>query len=116
RENLEEVEADTEAAFAKRRELVKLLVERIVASRDEEGRPKVDITYRFGPPVEEGTGRCVDGERNPVEFTARNVVEDEEAFAELERMGTMSTPVTVIGGEEVVVGFERKKLERLLRL
>lgn len=51
-----------------------------------------------------------------VEFTARNVVEDEEAFAELERMGTMTTPVTVIGGEEVVVGFDRKKLERLLGL
>ncbi len=51
-----------------------------------------------------------------VEFTARDVVEDEEAFAELERMGTMTTPVTVIGGEEVVVGFDRKKLERLLGL
>ena len=51
-----------------------------------------------------------------VEFTARNVAEDEEAFAELERMGTMTTPVTVIGGEEVVVGFDRKKLERLLGL
>ncbi len=50
------------------------------------------------------------------EFTARNVVEDEEAFAELERMGTMTTPVTVIGGEEVVVGFDRKRLERLLGL
>ena len=51
-----------------------------------------------------------------VEFTARNVVEDEEAFAELERMGTMTTPVTVIGDEEVVVGFNRKRLERLLGL
>ncbi len=51
-----------------------------------------------------------------VEFTARNVVEDEEAFAELERMGTMTTPVTVIDEEEVVVGFDRKKLERLLGL
>jgi glutaredoxin len=51
-----------------------------------------------------------------VEYTARNIVEDEEAFAELERMGTMTTPVTIIGGEEVVVGFDRKKLERLLGL
>ncbi len=51
-----------------------------------------------------------------VEYTARNIVEDEEAFAELERMGTMTTPVTIIRGEEVVVGFDRKKLERLLRL
>ena len=51
-----------------------------------------------------------------VEYTAKNVAEDEEAFAELERMGTMATPVTVIGGEEMVVGFDRKKLERLLEL
>jgi glutaredoxin len=51
-----------------------------------------------------------------VQFTARNVAEDEEAFAELERMGTMTTPVTVIDGEEVVVGFDRKKLEQLLGL
>ena len=49
-----------------------------------------------------------------VEYTAKNVAEDEEAFAELERMRTMATPVTVIGGEEIVVGFDRKKLERLL--
>ena len=51
-----------------------------------------------------------------VEYVAKNVSEDEEAFAELERMGTMATPVTVTGGEEVVVGFDRKKLERLLEL
>jgi len=51
-----------------------------------------------------------------VEYTAKNVAEDGEAFAELERMGTMATPVTVIGGEEIVVGFNRKKLERLLEL
>ena len=51
-----------------------------------------------------------------VDYTAKNVSEDEEAFVELERMGTMATPVTVIGGEEVVVGFDRKKLERLLEL
>ncbi len=31
-------------------------------------------------------------------------------------MGTMTTPVTVVGGEEVVVGFDRKKLERVLEL
>ena len=51
-----------------------------------------------------------------VEYTAKNVAEDEEAFAELQQMGTMATPVTVIGGEEMVVGFDRKKLERLLEL
>ena len=51
-----------------------------------------------------------------VEYTAKNVAEDEEAFAELQQMGTVATPVTVIGGEEIVVGFDRKKLERLLKL
>ncbi len=49
--NLEEVEGDSEEAFESRRELAKLLVEKIVVSRSEEGRPKVGITYRFGPPA-----------------------------------------------------------------
>ena len=52
-----------------------------------------------------------------VDFAIRNIADDdEEALAELERMGTMTTPVTVIGGSEVVVGFDRKKLEHLLGL
>ncbi|MDP9458619.1 MAG: glutaredoxin family protein [Actinomycetota bacterium] len=54
-----------------------------------------------------------------VEPTVRNIAEDEEAMAELERMGTMTTPVAVIGGEageEVVVGFDRPRLERALGL
>ena len=38
---------------------------------------------------------------------------DPEAMAELEKIGVMTTPVTVIDGE-VVVGFDRKKLEALL--
>ena len=40
-------------------------------------------------------------------------------MAELERMGTMTTPVAVIGsetGKEVVVGFDRARLERTLGL
>jgi hypothetical protein len=49
RKNLSEVERDTEEAYLHRRELVKLLVEKITADRDEDGRAKVDITYRFGP-------------------------------------------------------------------
>ncbi|MCA1716132.1 MAG: glutaredoxin family protein [Actinobacteria bacterium] len=51
-----------------------------------------------------------------VEFTTRNIAEDEDAIAELERMGTMTTPVTVIDGDEVVVGFDREKLSRSLGL
>lgn len=68
RENLEEVEADTEEAFAKLRELVKLLVERIVASRGEEGRLKVDITYRFEPPADEAARSGVYGIQNSTLF------------------------------------------------
>ena len=48
--NLDEVEQDTKEAFENRRKLAKLLVERIVVGRDKEGLPKVDVTYRFGPP------------------------------------------------------------------
>ncbi len=65
RKNLAEVEQDTDEAFENRRELVKLLVERIVVSRNEEGRPKIDITYRFGPPAE---SESASGSQNPEEF------------------------------------------------
>ena len=52
-----------------------------------------------------------------VDFTIRNIADDdEEAIAELERMGTMTTPVTVVGGTDIVVGFDRKKLEQSLGL
>ena len=43
----------------------------------------------------------------------RDVIADQEAMAELEKIGVMTTPVTVIDGE-VVVGFDRRKLEELL--
>ena len=49
RKNLGGVEQDSEEAFESRRELVKLLVEKIVVDRSEDGRTKVEITYRFGP-------------------------------------------------------------------
>jgi hypothetical protein len=52
-DNLAEVEGDTPEAFQKRRELVQLLVEKITADRDGDGRPRVHMTYRFGPPPEE---------------------------------------------------------------
>ncbi len=47
-----------------------------------------------------------------VRFMVKNIVEDEEAVAELERMGASTTPVTV-AGDEVVVGFDRERLEKL---
>ena len=50
RERTAEVEADTEEAYATRKELVRLLVEAVVVDRNEDGRTRVRITYRFGPP------------------------------------------------------------------
>jgi site-specific DNA recombinase len=50
REGVSDVEADTPEAFQKRRELVRLLVETITVDRDETDQPRVEITYRFGPP------------------------------------------------------------------
>ncbi|PLS83578.1 MAG: glutaredoxin family protein [Actinobacteria bacterium] len=51
-----------------------------------------------------------------VEPDVRNVAEDEEAMVELERLGTMTTPVTVVSGHEVVVGFDRERLTRIIGL
>jgi glutaredoxin len=48
-----------------------------------------------------------------VSFTVKDIVEDEQALAELGQMGIMSTPVTLIDGE-VVLGFDRRKIEQLL--
>ncbi len=49
-------------------------------------------------------------------FEAKNVTEDEAARAELiTRTGRMAVPVIVVG-DEVVVGFDRGKLQRLLGL
>ena len=49
-----------------------------------------------------------------VPFTERDVSTDEKALTELERLGYMTTPVTLIDGE-VVVGFDQKRLEELLK-
>jgi glutaredoxin 3 len=47
-------------------------------------------------------------------FTAKNVAEDEAARTELmARTGRLAVPVVVVG-EEVIVGFDRGKLTRLL--
>ncbi len=53
--------------------------------------------------------------QNNIAFTDRNIAADEEALNELERLGYMTTPVTVIDGE-VVVGFDVPKLRSLLQL
>ncbi len=47
-------------------------------------------------------------------FTAKNVAEDEAARAELvAKTGRLAVPVILVG-DEVVVGFDRGKLARLL--
>ena len=46
-------------------------------------------------------------------YTEKDVMKDHEVLHELQDLGVMTTPVTVIDGE-VVVGFDRKKLEKLL--
>ncbi len=48
-----------------------------------------------------------------VDFVDRDVAADDAALAELEELGYMSTPVTLID-REAVVGFDRPKLEKLL--
>ena len=53
--------------------------------------------------------------QNKIDFTDRNIAPDESALAELEKIGYMTTPVTLIDGE-VVVGFDVPKLRTLLHL
>ena len=52
--------------------------------------------------------------QNKIEFVDRNIAADEAALGELEKLGYMTTPVSVIDGQ-VVVGFDRDKLEKLLK-
>ncbi len=56
RGNLEVLEEDTNEAWHGRRELVEQLVEQVTVSRTEDGRDKVDITYKFAPPVQVASG------------------------------------------------------------
>ncbi len=50
-----------------------------------------------------------------IAFTDKNIREDPGALAELQELGYRATPVTLIDAE-VVVGFDRGRLERLLGL
>jgi glutaredoxin len=50
-----------------------------------------------------------------IDFEDRDVTEDPDAMNELQEMGYFSTPVTVIG-DDVVVGFDKGKLQTLLDL
>ncbi len=53
--------------------------------------------------------------QNKIEFVDRNIAADEAALNELEELGYMTTPVTVIDGE-VVIGFDAPKLRSLLQI
>ena len=48
-----------------------------------------------------------------VSYLERDVATDQQAMEELAKLGYMTTPVTLID-DEVVVGFNRKRLEELL--
>jgi len=51
--------------------------------------------------------------QNGVGFIERDVQKDERTMDELSELGYMTTPVITVDGE-VVVGFNRKRLEELL--
>ena len=51
--------------------------------------------------------------QNKIDVTERNIAVDADALDELEKLGYMTTPVTLIDGE-VVVGFDRARLATLL--
>lgn len=51
-----------------------------------------------------------------VSFTAKNIAEDDTAREELtQRTGRLSIPVIIVNGD-IVVGFDRGRLVRLLEL
>ena len=50
-----------------------------------------------------------------ITFENRDIAADPHALEELQRLGYMTTPVTIIDGD-VVVGFDQHKRERLLGL
>lgn len=48
-----------------------------------------------------------------VEFDERNIAEDPSAVEKLREIGSMTTPVTLIG-DEPVIGFDEARLRELL--
>jgi len=49
-----------------------------------------------------------------IEFDDRDITKDPSAITELQKLGFMTTPVTVVG-DKVVVGFDVAKLDEALR-
>ena len=48
-----------------------------------------------------------------VAFEDRDIARDPNAISELQKLGFMTTPVTVVG-ERVIVGFDQAKLDEAL--
>lgn len=53
--------------------------------------------------------------RNGISFEDRDITRNEAALEELQKLGLMTTPVTLVD-DQVVVGFDQKKLSELLGL
>jgi glutaredoxin-like protein NrdH len=53
--------------------------------------------------------------REHVAFEDRDITVDPSAISELQKLGFMTTPVTVIG-EKVIVGFDQRKLSEAVSL
>jgi len=53
--------------------------------------------------------------REHVLFEDRDITVDPSAISELQKLGFMTTPVTVIG-KKVIVGFDHRKLSEALNL
>jgi len=49
-----------------------------------------------------------------IEFDDRDITKDPSAISELQKLGFMTTPVTVVG-DNVVVGFDVAKLDEALK-
>lgn len=50
-----------------------------------------------------------------VQFDDRDITQDPSAIVELQKLGFMTTPVTVVG-DKVIVGFDVPKLDEALRV
>ena len=99
RKNLSEVEEDTEEAYLHRRELAKLLVQKITVDRDDDGRAKVDITYRFGPPEAAREADCLVGVQGTCEIRQADTASgsNDECFGNGSKEDT-ANPSVVDGG------------------
>jgi glutaredoxin 3 len=52
--------------------------------------------------------------QNSIPYIDRNIATDKAALAELEKLGYLTTPVTVVD-DEIIVGFDHAKPETLLK-